>query len=70
MDHQERSQQISARPTMPYMERTTFAALIGLPLNVVDGWIARGYVPTVKIGKNSLVNIALLSKTVLKSESC
>ena len=35
--------------------KEAFAALVGVPVHVVTGWIMRGSVPSVKIGKNRLV---------------
>ena len=54
--------------TTPYMTRETFAAHVGLPVGVIEGWIERGYIPTTTVGKYSLVNIALLAKRALGQE--
>jgi DNA-binding transcriptional regulator YiaG len=35
--------------------KQAFAALVGVPVEVVAGWIKHGRVPSVKIGKNRLV---------------
>lgn len=48
-------------PAVPVMDRERFADLVGIELGVVNGWIDRGYVPTVKIGRHRLINIAVLT---------
>ncbi|MDR7024698.1 hypothetical protein [Pseudomonas peli] len=35
--------------------KEAFAALVGVPVEVVAGWIMRGSVPSVKVGKTRLV---------------
>jgi hypothetical protein len=44
----------------PIVSRERFAELTGLPLGVVIGFVNKGYLPTVSIGKYSLINIELL----------
>ena len=42
---------------------SAFADSIGVTKRTVEGWIARGIIPTVKIGKRRLVNgYALIKK--------
>lgn len=53
-------------PSVPMMSREAFAAAIGLPIGVVIGFCNKGYLPTVSIGKYSLINIALLQKRCLE----
>ncbi|UZR30203.1 hypothetical protein [Methylococcus mesophilus] len=43
---------------VPYMTRELYAQYVGLPIGVVDAWVERGHVPSEKIGKYLLVNIA------------
>lgn len=52
----------------PLVSRDRFAELVGLPLGVVVGFINKGYIPTVSIGKYSLVNVELLRKSCLEQE--
>lgn len=52
----------------PLVSRERFAELVGLPVGVVTGFINKGYLPTVSIGKYSLVNLALLEKRCLDRE--
>lgn len=53
----------------PVMHKEKFADLVGVSLGVVDGWCDRGYVPTIKIGKHSLVNMTQLNIQCLKGLS-
>lgn len=56
-------------PTIgPVMSREKFAAAIGIPVGVVVGWVDRGYLPTLQIGRYSLINVALLQKRCLERE--
>ncbi|PLZ02461.1 hypothetical protein CY652_10060 [Burkholderia sp. WAC0059] len=52
----------------PLVTRERFAELVGLPIGVVIGFVNRGYIPTVSIGKYSLVNLELLRKRCLEKE--
>lgn len=58
----------STQPHLPLMTREKFAQLLGVPSGVVIGWCDRGYLPMLKIGKYSLVNLALLQKQCLDRE--
>ena len=59
---------ISQLPAVPVMARTLFAQHVGVTEDVVTGWINRGYIPVVEVGKYRLVNIALLNKMALEKE--
>lgn len=52
----------------PVVSRERFADLLGLPPGVIVGWINKGMLPTVTIGKYSLVNVELLRKSCLDRE--
>ena len=52
--------------TVPVMTREQFARAIGVDRGVVDGWCDRGYLPTIRIGKYSLVNLFLFVKLLEK----
>ena len=52
----------------PIVSRERFADLLGLPPGVIVGWINKGMLPTVTIGKYSLVNVELLRKSCLERE--
>lgn len=40
-----------------------FSSDIGLTLRTVEAWVMRGYVPTVKVGRHRLINVAALVAT-------
>jgi hypothetical protein len=50
------------------LSREKFALSVGIPIGVVIGWCDRGYIPTISIGKYSLINVALLQKQCLEKE--
>ncbi|WP_112068109.1 hypothetical protein [Herbaspirillum rubrisubalbicans] len=52
----------------PVVSRERFAEMVGLPLGVVVGFINKGYLPTVSIGKYSLVNVAAIQRSCSEKE--
>lgn len=54
--------------TAPLLTRERFAEVIGLPVGVVIGWCNKGLVPTVPVGKYSLINLELLRQRCLQRE--
>jgi len=42
--------------------------MTGFPIGVIQGWINKGYLPTVPVGKYSLINLELLRKNCLERE--
>jgi len=42
---------------IPVMTREKFTELTGIPSGVLNSQIDRGYWPTIKVGKRSLINI-------------
>lgn len=54
--------------THPVVSRERFAELTGLPIGVITGFVNKGYLPTVSIGKYSLINLELLRKHCLEKE--
>ncbi|MDC0664366.1 hypothetical protein, partial [Marinobacter sp. SS21] len=52
----------------PVMTQERFAQLTGLTEGQVRGMIEKGHLPSIKIGKPRLVNVALVSQTALESE--
>lgn len=42
------SLQLVTPPFVPVMDRKQFAQLVGVTDRVVEGWISRGYLPTIK----------------------
>lgn len=54
--------QILTFELVPVLSKERFAELVGVSSDVVRGWIARGMVPTVRIGRRRLVNVAAMQK--------
>lgn len=46
-----------------------FADQVGLPIGVVQGHIKKGYIPVKRIGKYTLINLALFNQELLNNES-
>ena len=44
----------------PVLTKERFAELSGLEVGVVRGMLDRGYLPSVKLGRHRLVNLAIL----------
>lgn len=59
---------LSQLPNVPVMTRERFAELAGVEIGVLNGWIAKGYMPVIEFGKYRLVNLALLTKYALEKE--
>ena len=47
---------------VPTLTIEKYAKSIGVTPDVVDGWVKRGYIPTVKIGRRRLINIAAMTR--------
>ncbi|QJQ96268.1 MULTISPECIES: DNA-binding protein [Halomonadaceae] len=54
--------------TVPTMTIERFSQLSGLDEGVIYGHIRRGYLPTIKIGRYRLINVALLNAQCLQAE--
>ena len=52
----------------PVVTKHMFSQISGLGEETIRGMVNKGYLPTVKIGKHRMVNLALLTKDVLDSE--
>lgn len=54
-------------PLMPWRK---FADAIGMSEEhgVVRGWVERGYLPSITIGKRTMINMVLLRKQLLERE--
>lgn len=53
---------------VPLMTLERFAQLSGLEEGVIYGHIRRGYLPSVKLGKYRLINVAMLQAQCLQGE--
>jgi hypothetical protein len=54
-------------PVLPWDKFADWIGMSDQP-GVVQAWLARGYIPTVKIGKYLMVNVALYNKWLLERE--
>ncbi|MCA6061682.1 helix-turn-helix domain-containing protein [Thalassolituus sp. ST750PaO-4] len=54
--------------TGPIVTKRLFAQLTGLTEKTICGMVDRGHLPTVKIGKHRMVNVALITKEALEAE--
>ena len=52
----------------PLMTLSEFASCVGVSEGVVEGWVKRNYVPTHKIGRHRLVNVAKLSDSLISGD--
>lgn len=52
----------------PLVTKKLFSQMSGLTEETVRGMIERGHLPTVKVGKHRMVNVALIAKEALESE--
>jgi len=52
----------------PLVTKRLFSQLSGLSEETVRGMVERGHLPTTKIGKHRLVNVALLTKDALEAD--
>ncbi|MEZ0231416.1 MAG: hypothetical protein ACAH12_01135 [Methylophilaceae bacterium] len=59
---------LSQMPSLPVISRQKFAEMIGMSEGIIEGWMNRGYIPTLLIGKHRLINLALLNKLALEQE--
>jgi hypothetical protein len=49
---------------LPCIHHAMFAALNGLSEGVVGGWVDAGYLPTVKIGRYTMINLVQLTENL------
>ncbi|CAA0100661.1 Uncharacterised protein [BD1-7 clade bacterium] len=54
--------------TGPVVTKQLFSHMTGLTKETIRGMIERGHLPTVKIGKHRMINVALLTKESLERE--
>lgn len=52
----------------PLVTKKLFAQLSGLTEETIRGMVEKGHLPTVKVGKHRMVNVALITKEALESE--
>ncbi len=61
-ENMEQSPPFLQGPQVPIMAQTKFADLTGVPPGVLEGWINRGYLPTLKVGKHTVINLVALTQ--------
>ena len=52
----------------PIVTKEWFSSVSGLRIDQVRGMMANGYLPTLKIGKHRMINMALLTRECLQEE--
>ena len=52
----------------PIVTKRLFAQLTGLTEETVRGMIERGHLPTLKVGKHRMINVALMTKDAIECE--
>jgi len=53
---------------VPLMTKERFSDLSGLSLDTIEGHLRRGYLPSRKIGRRLMINVALLQRECLDEE--
>lgn len=51
---------------MPCIHHSKFADLSGLSVGVVGGWVDAGYLPVVRIGRYTMINLVQLAENLKK----
>ena len=54
--------------SVPEMTIERYAQQVGVSARTVEGWVAKGLIPTIKVGKRRLINVAARTTTCLKHE--
>lgn len=63
-------QGISFSVLPPLLSREQFAHFVGATLDTVRGWAQTDTIPTVKVGRHRLINIAKLTEDLNSGKSC
>ena len=50
---------------VPIMNKKRFAELTGFSEGVIEGWLDRGQIPSVLIGKHRAINLCLITRNCL-----
>jgi hypothetical protein len=56
-----------APPLMPWLKFAEWIGMADEPI-VVRTWVERGYLPSKKVGKRTMVNVALLTQQLMEQE--
>lgn len=68
MQEQAEKPQINQGAVGPIITKERFSAVSGLRVDQVRGMMANGYLPTLKVGKHRMINMALLTQECLQEE--
>lgn len=61
-------QKSSVPSSAPLMTKARFSEISGLTEETLRGMIERGHLPTLKVGKHRMINVALLTKECLDQD--
>ncbi len=64
----ENSPEVKIQISVPVMHKVRFSELSGVDVGVVDGWIKKGLIPTKKVGRCRMINIAVFHEECLEDE--
>lgn len=56
------------QPSTPLVTKARFSEMSGLTEETLRGMIERGHLPTLKVGKHRMINVALLTKECLEQD--
>ena len=64
----ETEQKAAFPATTPIVTKARFSEMSGLTEETLRGMIERGHLPTLKVGKHRMINVALLTKECLEQD--
>lgn len=64
----ENEQKAAIQATTPIVTKARFSEMSGLTEETLRGMIERGHLPTLKVGKHRMINVALLTKECLEQD--
>lgn len=64
----EAEQKPAIQATTPIVTKARFSEMSGLTEETLRGMIERGHLPTLKVGKHRMINVALLTKECLEQD--
>lgn len=64
----ETEQKPAIQSTTPIVTKARFSEMSGLTEETLRGMIERGHLPTLKVGKHRMINVALLTKECLEQD--
>lgn len=64
----ENEQKKALQATTPIVTKARFSEMSGLTEETLRGMIERGHLPTLKIGKHRMINVALLTQECLEQD--